>query len=123
MALAAPHARNDAEGAVVVAALDDAHVVTYAGAPSGRHRLPFRVVVPSRQAGEEVVVLADGHHGIELGKSAPEVIPLLGHDAARDRDRPLGRLPRPQLVQLRVDPILRGLADDAGVEDRYVRAV
>src|SRR4029077_11681073 len=43
---AATHAGHDAERAVVVAALDDAHVMADAGSPGRGQRLAFRVVVP-----------------------------------------------------------------------------
>src|SRR5207245_4478712 len=66
---------------------------------------------------------ADRDDRVKLRRAAPELVPFLGHDAAGDRDRPLRRLPLFQLVELRIDPILCCLADDAGVEDGHVRAV
>ncbi len=94
VALAATDAGHDAERAVVVAALNDAHVMTDAGAPGGGQRLAFRVVVTGLEAGEEIVVFADGYDCVKVRETALELIAFLGHDAAGDRDGPLWRLPR-----------------------------
>src|SRR5207237_10014977 len=96
---APPHAGNDAEGPVVVPTLEDAHVMTDASAPGLRHRLAKRVVVASLQVGDELVVLTDRHHRVKLWESPPEVLSLLGHDAPGDRRRPVGGLPRAQLME------------------------
>ncbi len=80
--------------------------MTDAGAPGSGQRLAFRVVVAGFEAGEEIVVLADGHDRVKVRESALELVAFLGHDAAGDRDRSLWRLPCFELVKLRVDPVL-----------------
>src|SRR5258708_6218497 len=102
MALAAAHARNDAEGAVVVAPLDDADIVADAGAARPRQCLAQGVVVARLELRDETVVLADRHDCVNLRKAPSEVVALLADDAACDGDRAVGRLPRSQLVKLRV---------------------
>src|SRR6266404_5411044 len=94
-----------------------------AGAPGSGQRLAFRVVVTGLEAGEKIVVFADGHDRVKVRESALELVAFLGHDAAGDRDRPLWSLPGFELVKLRVDAILGGLPDDASVEDGNVRAL
>ena len=104
--LASAHARNDAERAVVVAALNDPHEMTDPSAPGLRHRLAKRVVIASLQAGDELVVFGNRHHRVEMWEAAPQVLSFLGHDAPRDGHCPFGGLPRSQLMQLRVDALL-----------------
>src|SRR5262249_57707502 len=54
--LAAPHARDDAEGAVVVAALDDAYEMAHARPAGLGEGLAQRPVVARLQARDEAVV-------------------------------------------------------------------
>ncbi len=106
MALPAAHAGHDAERAVVIAALNHAHVVADSRAAGRRQRLAFRVVVPGREAGQEALVFPDGYDGIEVREPSPEFIALFGHDAAGDSNGPVRRLPGFELMELGVDPIL-----------------
>src|SRR5262249_27462516 len=123
MFLATADARDDAERAVVVAALDHADEVADPGATGVRKRLAFRIVVPRLEIGQERFVVADRHHRREVREARAQTPPLLPDQAPGQGDRALGRLPLAQLVELRVHPVLGRLADDAGIEDRHVGAV
>src|SRR5713226_6467267 len=117
MTLAAADPWHDAERAIVIAARDDAHVMTHPGPACLRQGLTLRIVVASRQLGDEILVITDRHHRVELRKAAPQLLPFLGDDAAGDRDGAPRSFPRPQLVQFGVDAVLRRLAHHARVED------
>src|SRR5207237_4861521 len=120
--LAAANTRDDAEGAAVIAALDHVHVVADSGAAGNRQRLAPGPVVAGVELLDEGAVVSDRHHGVEVWKALLERVALLLDQAAGQGDRPLRRLPATKLVQLRVDLLLAGLADDAGVQDGDVGA-
>ena len=123
MLLAPADARHDTERAVVVAALDHAYEVADPRPTRVWQDLSLRVVVPRFQCGDERLVLADRHHGVEMREAAGEVLALLGDDAARHGNRALGGLPLLELVELGVDAVLGGLPDDAAVENRDVSSL
>src|SRR5205807_2512773 len=123
MLLPASHAGHDAERAVVVAPLDDTDEVTDAGPPRMRQRLTLRVVIPSLEAGDEGLVVADGYDGVEMWKPPAQAIAFFGDDAPGDCDGARLCLPFLQLMELGVDAVLWCLAHDARVEDRDVSPV
>ena len=106
MALAAANLRHDAKGAVVVASLNYANEVADPSAPRQRQGLSLRVVVASFEIRQEILVLADRDHSVELRELPPKHIALFGNDAPGDRDGALGRLPGLELVQLGVHAVL-----------------
>ena len=111
---------HDAEGAVVIAAFDHIDEVADAGAAGDRHGLPQRKVVAGAEVGDELVVLPDRHHPVQLREAPPQSLALLADQAAGQGQRPVGRLPGPQLMELGVDLVLGGLAYHTGVEDGHV---
>jgi len=94
-----------------------------AGAAGLGHGLTVGVVVPRLEVAHERFVVTDRHHGVQVRESPLQLIAFLGDDAAGNRDRSQRRLPLFELVELGVDPIFGGLADDARVEDRDVGAI
>ena len=106
VALAPSHLWHDAESAVVVAALDDAHVMADACPPSRGQRLTLRIVVTRFEAGQEVLVIADRNDRVELRKSLAKNVALLRDDAAGDGDRALRCFPGPELVEPGVHAVL-----------------
>src|ERR1700694_5468505 len=106
VALAPSHLRHDAESAVVVAPLDDAHVMADAGASGWRQRLTLRIVVTRFEAGQAVFVLADRNDRVKLRKSRTQNVAFLGDDASGNSDRALRSFPGLELVELGVDAVL-----------------
>src|SRR5437773_9393444 len=123
MLFPATHARDDAEGAVVVAPLDDTHVLADPYAAGARESLALRIVVAGLELRDTGFVIADRDHGVEVREPMAQSVALLPHQAAGQRDGALGGLPVPQLVELRVDPVLGCLPDHARVQDGDVSAL
>src|SRR5439155_10637628 len=114
--LATAHARNDAERAVVIAALDDPDEVTHARAPSLRQRLALGPVVASLKTRDEAVVLADRDNRVDQRESRLQALAFLADDAPGHGDGALGRLPLPQLVELGLAAFFDGCPTTPGVE-------
>src|SRR5438552_7905172 len=104
--LATPDPGNDAEGAVVVAALDDVDVVADSRPSGHRQRLALRSVVAGVQLTYEGGVATNGYHRVQVRKSSLEVVALFPHQAAGQCDRAARRLPGAELVELRVHLVL-----------------